>query len=217
MPKKRGRPPARTMRRGRGRGRGRGRRHRPNPNVERSRVQARAYWCPEEAEAASAASATVSEPVATGPTSPYTPGKPFVVPVAYDEGPTPVWKPKTVKPHEAKFQLPPPRPDNNDLTAVIMALTRVYLPDGYIMKCYKHTLQYIAKRKLHPRQCYKIVPRDILHLFCMIYYMGYCKLPSKEDYWCEGDDIRGDHPVCTAFGMTFKKFHFLCTGVTELR
>lgn len=47
----------------------------------------------------------------------------------------------------------------------------------------------------------------------MIYYMGYCKLPAKEDYWCEGDDIRGDHPVCTAFGMTYKKFHFLWRNV----
>ena len=52
-----------------------------------------------------------------------------------------------------------------------------------------------------------------MHFFVMIYYMGYCKLPSKADYWHPGDDIRGDHPVCTAFGMTKKKFDFLWRNV----
>ena len=39
--------------------------------------------------------------------------------------------------------------------------------------------------------------------------MGYCKFPNKEDYWFPGDDIRGDHPVCVAFGMTKTKFDFI--------
>jgi len=94
-----------------------------------------------------------------------------------------------------------------------MALSRNYLPDGYVFKVYGWTLKYITKLGLSPRECYKIVPRDILHFFVMIYYMGYCKLPAKKDYWCNGDDIRGDHPVCTAFGMTCKKFSFLWRNV----
>ena len=85
------------------------------------------------AAAASATAATVSEPVATPALSEYTPSKPHVVPIAYDEGVTPVFEPKTVKPHEPKFQLPSPRPDCNSFEAVVMALTRVYLPDGYIL------------------------------------------------------------------------------------
>ena len=64
------------------------------------------------------------------------------------------------------------------------------------LKIFRDTLLYIAKRKLNPRDVYKLVPRDILHFFVIIYYMGYCKLPSKQDYWHDGDDIVGDHTVC---------------------
>ena len=94
-----------------------------------------------------------------------------------------------------------------------MAATRVYLPDRYIMKVYGNTLAYISARELHPRLCYKIVPRDILHFFVIIHYMGYCRLPSKLDYWNEGDDICGDHPVCRAYGMSYKKFQFLWRNI----
>jgi len=124
-----------------------------------------------------------------------------------------MFKPTKLKPHDAKFQLPPPRPDTNNFQAVVMALTRVYLPDSYVFKVYRDTLGYIAKRGLHPRQVYKLVPRDIVHFFCMIYYMGYCRLPAKEDYWTDGDDIVGDHPICRAFGMTFKKFQFMWRNI----
>ena len=48
-----------------------------------------------------------------------------------------------------------------------MALTRVYLPDGYIMKVYQDTLQYIHRRKLNARDVYKLVPRDIMHFFAL--------------------------------------------------
>ena len=208
MAKKRGRPP-KTAKRGRGRprnaatrGRGRGRgRGRP-----RGRPRARTR------SAAEASAVHITAPIATAPTQ-YTPGKPFVVPIAFDEGATPTFKPTKVKPHDAKFKLPPPRPNIKDFQAVVMALTRVYLPDRYLLKIYRDTLAYIAKRKLHPRSIFKIVPRDILHFFVIIYYMGYCKLPSKEDYWTEGDDILGDHPVCRAFGMTYKKFTFLWRNI----
>ena len=197
MPKKRGRPPKEQM--GAKRRRGRPRKStQPQPAQPTRRA---------------AASATVSEPQVEPTSDEYTPGKPYVVPVAYDEGVTPVFKAKTVKPHQPKFQLTPPRPDKDNFEAVVMALTRVYLPDGYIMKVYQNTLQYIRRRRLNARDVYKLVPRDILHFFCIIYYMGYCKLPSKEDYWFPGDDIRGDHPVCVAFGMTKPKFDFIWRNV----
>lgn len=204
MPKKRGRPPKKQMPAKRGRGRPR--------KVTQPEVQPRPRRST-RLGAAEAASATISAGVATPNAGEYTASRPHVVPVSYDEGTTPVFVPKTVKPHEPKFQLPQPRPDSNDFEAVVMALSRNYLPDGYVFKVYGWTLKYIAKRGLSPRECYKIVPRDILHFFVMIYYMGYCKLPAKKDYWCNGDDIRGDHPVCTAFGMTFKKFSFLWRNV----
>ena len=135
------------------------------------------------------------------------------MPVHYDEGTTPRFKPTKVKPHDAKFQLPRPRPDTHNFEAVVMALTRVYLPDRYIMKVFRDTLTYIDNRGLHPRDIYKLVPRDILHFFIILYYMGYCKLPAKADYWSDGDDILGDHPVCRAFGMTHKKFNFIWRNV----
>ena len=207
MGKKRGRPPKKqaTAKRGRGRPR-KAAQTATRPATRRSnRLRG--------AAAASATAATVSEPVATPALSEYTPSKPHVVPIAYDEGVTPVFKPQTVKPHEPKFQLPSPRPDSQNFEAVVMALTRVYLPDGYILQIHRHTMQYIAKRKLHSRDCYKIIPRDILHFFCILYYMGYCKLPAKEDYWYPGDAVRGDHPVCTAFGMSKKKFDFLWRNI----
>ena len=143
----------------------------------------------------------------------YTSNKPFVVPVTYDEGATPVFKPTKPKHHADKFQLPPPRPDYNNVDAVIMALSRVYLPDTYLIKIFRDTLLYIFRRELHPRDVYKLVPRDILYFFVIIYYMGFCKLPSKQDYWNNGDDIAGDHPVCKAFGMTHKKFCFIWRNI----
>ena len=94
-----------------------------------------------------------------------------------------------------------------------MAETRVYIPDRYVFKVWRDTLAYIGKRGLNPRHVYKLVPRDIMHFWLIIYYMGYCKLPSKRDYWSEGDDICGDHPVCRAFGMTYKKFGFIWRNI----
>ena len=204
MPKKRGRPPKKQKATKRGRGRPK-KAAQPAVQAKPRRRNAR--------RGAAAASATISAPETPIAQAEYTPCRPYVMPVAYDSGVTPVFKPKTITHHEAKFQLPPPRPNPDDFEAVVMALTRVYIPDGYIFKVFGHTLQYIAKRKLHPRVCYKIVPRDIVHFWCIIYYMGYCKLPAKGDYWCPGDDIRGDHPVCSAFGMSHAKFDFLWRNI----
>ena len=207
MPRKRGRPPKQTTTAKRGRGR-------PKKVTQPAPAQpTRRSRRTRTTGAASATSATVSDPVIAPTAEEYAPDKPHVVPVAYDEGVTPVFKPYAIKPHDAKFQLPPPRPDNSDFNAVVMALTRVYLPDRYIMKVYRHTQQYIHKRNLHPRHVYKLIPRDIVHFFLILYYMGYCKLPSKADYFCPGDDVRGDHPCCTAFGMSFKKFQFLWRNI----
>ena len=197
MSRKRGRPPKKQAPAKRGPGR-------PRKTTRQTLRQST------RTRGASVASAV--ESAASG-TPEYTSSKPFVVPVTYDEGATPVFKPKKPKHHAAKFQLPPPRPDSNNVDAVIMALSRVYLPDRYLLKILRDTLIYIVKRKLNPRDVYKLVPRDILHFFVIIYYMGYCKLPSKQDYWHDGDDIVGDHPVCKAFGMTHKKFCFIWRNI----
>ena len=191
--RKRGRSPKKQATAKRGRGR---------PRKQASAVQTRSQ---RRANASDIASATISTPVVPE----YTPATPFVQPVLYDNGATPVFEPVQPKAHDAKFQFPPPRPDPDDFEAVCMAATRVYLPDRYIMKVYGNTLAYISARELHPRLCYKIVPRDIVHFFVIIHYMGYWRLPSKLDYWNEGDDICGDHPVCRAYGMSYKKFQFL--------
>ena len=130
-----------------------------------------------------------------------------------DEGSTPVFKPVQPVEYDAKFQMPPPRPNCENFEDVLITLTRVYLTDRYVLKVFGNTLTYIQKRHLRRQRTFKIVPRDILHFFSMIHYMGYCRLPCKQDYWCEGDDVRGDHPICRAFGMMFKKFMFLWRNI----
>ena len=160
---------------------------------------------------ATEAVATATVPPTTAPE--YSPDKPLIQMLSYDDGTTPVFKPTKVRPQDAKFKLPPPRPDSNNIDAVIKALTSVYLPDRYIMHVYKSTLAYIAKRQLHPRDVYKLLPRDIFHFFAILYYFGYCRLPSKVDYWKPGDNILGDHPICTAHGMTHRKFQFIWRNI----
>ena len=197
MSARRGRPPksAQPAKRGRGRApkttqpakRGRGR-PRKTPNVT---------------------TATVVPTVAPE----YSPDHPFVNMLTYDRGATPEFNPTKVVPHAAKFQLPRPKPDVDDVEGTITALSRVYLSDRYVMHVYSSTLAYIKARKLHPRDVYKLVPRDIFHFFAIIYYMGFCRLPSKEDYWVVGDHLRGDHPICTSFGMSYRKFTFLWRNI----
>ena len=79
-----------------------------------------------------------------------------------------MFKPVQPVEHDAKFQMPPPRPNCDNFEDVVMALTRVYLPDRYVLKVFGNTLTYIQKRHLRPQRTFKIVPRDILHLFAMI-------------------------------------------------
>ena len=157
MPKKRRRPPNQQTKAKRGRGRPR-KVSQPAPTQPTRRSSC--------IRAEREASASVFELQVTVTSGEYTPGKAYVIPVAYDGGVTPVFKPKTVKSHDAKFQLPPSRPDNDEFEAVVFALTCVYLSDRYIiMKVYRNTLQYIHKGKLNRRDVYKLVPRDIMHFF----------------------------------------------------
>ena len=125
MPKKRGRPPKKQQPAKRGPGR-------PRKSAETPRVQPRRRRTRTRADIAVAAAPTVQQ---------YTPSKPYVVPVVYDEGTTPVFKPVEPVEHDAKFQMPPPRPNCDNLEDVVMALTRVYLPDRFIMKVFGNILQ----------------------------------------------------------------------------
>ena len=159
MPRKRGRPPKKKSPAKRGHGRPRKTTRQTPRHSTRTRGAA----------AASAVVSAVENVAAVAPE--YTSIKPFVVPVTYDEGATPVFKPTKPKHHAAKFQLPPPRSDYNNVDTVIMALSRVYLSDRYLIKIFRDTLLYIARRELHPRDVYKLVPDDILHFFVIIYYI----------------------------------------------
>ena len=155
MPKKRGRPPKKqtTVQRGRGR-------PRKSANTRES-----VSFC-----AGDVVSASIVPPIAQE----YSPSKPFVTPVVYDGGLTPAFEPVEPVPHDVKFQFAPPRPNPDDFEAVVIALTRVYAPDDYILKVFVNTLAYITNRKLNPRRVFKLIPRDILHFFAIINYMGYC-------------------------------------------
>ena len=90
MPKKRGRPPNKQSTTQRGRGR------------PRKSAQARATC--NQCRRRDVVSATIVTPVPQE----YSPNKPFVTPVLYDDGLTPVFEPVEPVPHDAKFQLPPP-------------------------------------------------------------------------------------------------------------
>ena len=84
MPKKRGRPPKKqtTVQRGRGR---------PRKSVKTS-----------ESDIVSAGDVVSASIVAPIPPE-YSPSKPFVTPVVYDGGLTPVFEPVEPVPHDAKF------------------------------------------------------------------------------------------------------------------
>ena len=63
-----------------------------------------------------------------------------------------------------------------------MALTHIYLPDDFIMKVLNRTLEYVDAHKIPSGYRFKIGSADIFHFFAILYYMGYCKLPSVADY-----------------------------------
>ena len=46
-----------------------------------------------------------------------------------------------------------------------------------------------------------------------MHYMGFMKMPSKEDYWEDYDGLAPPSPVCTQRGMSFKKFQFIWRNI----
>ena len=129
------------------------------------------------------ASAVITESVVRSRTRgvrEYSPSDPFITELRYDEGVTPAFNPVKPVPHRIKFQLPPPRPNVDDFETCVMDLSRVYLSDRYIIVVFDWTLQYIDNRNLHPREVFKLVPRDILHVFCNHHLHGILQITVQD-------------------------------------
>ena len=112
--------------------------------------------------------------------------------------------------HDAKFVLPEPQPRKSDVPSVCMALNVNYFPDFLIDEWWANTLKKVDSKGLAFRDRYNIGRGDILHFLCICDYFGLVKLSSKTDYWTTKDlDILPSHPLCTARGMTYRKFNFI--------
>lgn len=121
---------------------------------------------------------------------------------------TPMFIPKSMQ-HDARFSFHslPNSPATNEPNDVIPFLNELFIPDEFIELLYKKTLEYIQSKEW--KKVYKINKGDIIQFFAIMYYMGYAKLPSKEDYWDDQGGLTPPSPVCTQRGMSYRKFQFI--------
>ena len=84
--------------------------------------------------------------------------------------------------HKACFSFSslPNAPATAEPDDVIPFLNETFIPDEFAKLIYKKTLEYIAFQKW-PKP-YKVSLGDIFQFFAIVYYMGFARMPSKEDY-----------------------------------
>ena len=86
------------------------------------------------------------------------------------------------KRHKACFSFNnlPHAPTTKEPMDVVLFLNKLFIPDEFVSLLHEKTLEYIQSKNW--KHVWKITKGDILQFFVILYYMGYCKLPSKEDY-----------------------------------
>ena len=128
----------------------------------------------------------------------YTPQRPYSYEVQYKDGSQPTYTPFVLKDHFLpKFRLP------TGVIPSVAAMCDLSLPDSIIDGIVTRSNMYAMARtkleenilvdgvlKRNPRWMLQynyrdITRQDILFFFACYYYMGYCRLPARRDYWVE--------------------------------
>jgi hypothetical protein len=116
----------------------------------------------------------------------YSPAKPYVYEVEYhdqDENDREEYIPIPLpreKRHDPKFSLP------HGVSPSIDSISHLALPDTPIDKVVEYSNMY-ARNRLPDHKYKQITKDEILIFFAIYYYMGYCKMPARKDYWKETD------------------------------
>jgi hypothetical protein len=116
----------------------------------------------------------------------YLPAEPYVYEVEYhdqDENDfeeyMPIPLPQELR-HDPKFSLP------HGVNPLIDTISHLALPDSLIEKIVKYS--NVDARSQLPDDKYKQIKKgEFLIFFAIYYYMGYCKMPARQDYWKETD------------------------------
>ena len=111
--------------------------------------------------------------------------------------------------HTYKFKLLRIDTTTTDPITVCAALCALFIPDKFLDAAAKHTAEYVASDRATRERQKPITRGDLLHMFAIIYFMGYTRLPSREDYWRKPDDIHVRYPLCVGRGMSWRRFYYL--------
>ena len=131
----------------------------------------------------------------------YSPKVPYSYEVQYKDGSRPTYTPFVLKDQfRPKFKLP------FGVNPTVDAMCKLSLPDSIIDGIVLRSNTYaLARTKLeqfelvegvikknprwmHPSKYRDITRQDILYFFACYYYMGYCRLPARRDYWVQRKD-----------------------------
>ena len=128
----------------------------------------------------------------------YTPQRLYSYEVQYNNESQPKYTPFVLKDQfRPKFRFP------TGVTPSIAAMCKLSLPDSiiddivirsntYALACTtleeKILVDGVMKRNsrwMHQNKYRDITQQDILYFFACYYYMGYCRLPARQDYWVQ--------------------------------
>ena len=131
----------------------------------------------------------------------YSPKVPYLYRVQYKDGSRPACTPFVLKDQfRPKFKLP------FGVNPTVDAMCKLLLPDSIIDGIVLRSNTYaLARTKLeqfelvngvvkknprwmHLSKYWDINRQDILYFFACYYYMGYCRLPARQDYWVQCKD-----------------------------
>ena len=126
----------------------------------------------------------------------YSPKQPYSYKVQYNDGSHLKYTPFVLEDQfRPKFQLPP------GVTPSVAAMCTLSLPDSIIDGIVHRSNNYALVRTkmeqfelvngafkknprwMHPTKYRDITRQDILFFFACYYYMGYYRLPARQDYW----------------------------------
>ena len=136
--------------------------------------------------------------------SAYTASRPFINVLEYESGDIPAYDRVSLRNGRAfRPQFAQPA----GLTPTASNLSEVFLPDELIDEIATQTSS-CARARLPPSRLLTVGRAEMLQFFAMYYYMGLVRLPSKCDYWRDGElPVWPHHPI-TAH-ITWRKFDYI--------
>jgi len=142
----------------------------------------------------------------------YTPLKPFVQHVEYENGEQVpyrrVWDATNyLLHHEAQFSLGGNGLSRSEirLDPTPMTLSEMYFPDSLVDHFVTKTNSY-ARSRLPPSQLEPVTRAEMLRFIAFYYYMGLVRLPNRRDYWRQDDLWPLHQPALT---ITRARFEYI--------